>query len=195
MSKLDDYLEIAEIQGQTESVHAEALVVNTKAFAKKKHAGQVRRDGSPYFNHPKRVAKIASKNKKSKHLAEIVSAGYLHDSIEDTDATIEELEKLYGTLVSSIVSELTSDKSEVKRLGKTKYLTQKMLGMTNYSLYLKLCDRLDNVSDLHTTDEVFRNKYIKETNEIIKQLSDNRKLTDSQQKILNKIRKKLAKFI
>jgi len=186
MTTLFDYL--------LESIHAHPLVRQAREIGEKQHEGQTRKDGTPYFNHPARVAAYVYKNKKSKELPSLMAAAYLHDTIEDTDYTIDEIKELFGELTASIVSELTTNKTEMNKVGKTQYLIQKMLGMSNYSLYLKLCDRLDNVSDLHTSDEKFRTKYAKETNSIIDALLEGRKLTGSQTKVLHQIQKKLSKL-
>lgn len=177
-----------------ESIHANPLVRSARDFGKKQHAGQTRKDGTPYFNHPARVARNVFKNKSSKKMTSLMAAAYGHDTVEDTDATIEDIERLFGSLVASIVGELTTDKKEMNKVGKTEYLIKKMLGMSDYALYIKLCDRLDNVSDLHTADEKFRAKYAKETNAIARALLAGRNLTSSQTKVMNKIQKKLYKL-
>jgi len=181
---LSDYL--------LEAISKHALVRDARKFAKERHQGQTRKDGTPYFSHPDRVAKFVSKYKKSKHLPELVSAAYMHDTLEDTETTIEEIKEKFGGLVASLVSDLTSAPEIKKEIGKTDYLIKKMLGMSDYALVLKLCDRLDNVSDLkNSSNPEFVNRYVTETKNILEKLKE-RKLTTTQTKIINQIQKKLS---
>lgn len=177
-----------------ESIYRNSLVDRAKEFATKKHQGQKRQGGADYVIHPTRVADFVKQNKYSKRKPELMAAAFLHDTLEDTSTTIEELRENFGDLVASLVGELTSDKAEILKQGKAKYLISKMKGMSNYALVLKLADRLDNVSDLHLANEKFRIKYSNETKQILNALSQDRKLTYSQLRIINKIRKKLYKL-
>ena len=162
------------------------------AYATKAHAGQTRSGGAPYITHPVRVAQNVEKFKRSKNLDALISAAYLHDTIEDTDTTHEDLEKLFGGLVASLVQELTSDKDEVKRQGKTEYLGKKMAGMTSYALVIKLADRLDNVQDIATAKSAsWRRKYKTETENILDYIEKNRVLSSTHLRIIGLIRNKL----
>jgi guanosine-3',5'-bis(diphosphate) 3'-pyrophosphohydrolase len=171
---------------------------DTKAalkYATQAHSGQTRSDKSPYITHPVRVAKNIEQYKKSHNLDALISAAYLHDTIEDTDTTFEDLEKMFGGLVASLVKELTSDKEKIKEMGKTEYLIHKMKGMTSWALAIKLADRLDNVSDLKTAkNPAWRHKYRKETEEILNRIERERVLTGSHKNIITMIRKKLSEL-
>ena len=163
------------------------------AYARKAHDSQTRSDGSPYIAHPERVAQSIERFKKSKNLDALIQAAYLHDTIEDTDTTYEDLEKMFGGLVASLVQELTSDKDKVKAMGKTEYLQQKMAGMTSYALVIKLADRLDNVQDIATAKSPsWRRKYKIETERILSFIERHRVLTGTHQTIIGLIREKLA---
>lgn len=164
------------------------------AYARKAHAGQTRADGkTPYVSHPIRVAQNVERFKKSKNLDALIAAAYLHDTIEDTDTTHEDLEKMFGGLVASLVKELTSDKDEVKRQGKTEYLQKKMAGMTSYALVIKLADRLDNVQDIATAKSPsWRKKYKRETEKILSYIEQNRVLSGTHKNIIKLIRDKLS---
>jgi (p)ppGpp synthase/HD superfamily hydrolase len=156
-------------------------------LVEKKHKGQIRRDGTAYINHPIRVANHVILAKQSHRFDDIVIASYLHDTIEDTDTTYEEIQELFGNLVADLVLEVTSDKSEIKRLSKVEYLKNKMLKMSSWALVIKLADRLDNIADLIHADEKFRKKYVKETVEIINYLKLKRELTKTHKKFINAI--------
>ncbi|KAL0487569.1 guanosine-3',5'-bis(diphosphate) 3'-pyrophosphohydrolase [Acrasis kona] len=89
--------------------------METKAliFAKEKHKGQTRSDGTPYINHPSRVANTV---KEFTDNEEVIAAGYLHDTLEDTETTYEEIENEFTPLVAKIVKELTSDNASILSL-------------------------------------------------------------------------------
>lgn len=156
-------------------------------FANEKHKGQTRRGGADYINHPIRVANHVILAKQSHKFDDIVIASYLHDTIEDTNTTYDEIKDLFGALVADLVLEVTSDKSEIKRLSKVEYLKNKMLKMSSWALVIKLADRLDNIADLIHADEKFRKKYIKETTEIISHIKVKRELTNTHKKFIKAI--------
>jgi (p)ppGpp synthase/HD superfamily hydrolase len=100
-------------------------------------------------------------------------------------------DELFGKEVADIVLSVTSDKVKQKELGKSIYLSKKMLDMNDKSLILKLCDRLDNVSGLDVVSEEFNEKYIKETSYIINYLLLNRELNNIHLEIINDIMNKI----
>lgn len=157
-------------------------------FANKKHEGQTRNDKTPYIMHPIRVAKYVSKYKESKELPMLISCAYLHDTLEDTDTTYYDLCDNFGPEVAHIVKEVTTEEDMKNLLGKQTYLSLKMKNMTSWALVVKLCDRLDNVTDLANTSEKFRLKYINETLGILDYLIKNRSdLSKTHLNIINEI--------
>lgn len=102
------------------------IIEKAIVFASKKHKGQIRKDGFPYIIHPLRVSEIVRKYKKSHKINELMAAAVFHDTLEDTDTTIDELMENFGELVTLLVIELTSDKSLSNSLGKTKYLSENL---------------------------------------------------------------------
>ena len=78
-------------------------------FAREAHEGQERKgDGAPYINHPVELARLL-------HAAghdddEILAAAFLHDTVEDTDTSLEEIEDAFGAGVHQIVEAMTEDK-------------------------------------------------------------------------------------
>lgn len=168
-------------------------------FAKKVHTNQIRIDGTPYINHPIRVAENVVNYIKSDDLKTLVIVAYLHDTIEDTKenkkATYNEILTKFGIKIASMVMELINDKELVKKLGKTKYLQHKFINLSCDSLNIKLCDRLDNVKDLIVAEEPFRRKYINETLEILEYLINNRELEKEQLVIISNIYETIAKYI
>lgn len=156
-------------------------------FGQQKHAGQVRKfSGQPYFTHPSQVAEIVKQFSKD---PEIIAAAYLHDTLEDTETTYDEIAVSFSTRVADLVQELTSVKEDSQKLGKAVYLSQKLNQMSPEALLIKLADRLDNVSDLGTTSESFSEKYKKETRYILENLR--RPLDASHSAIIKQIWDKL----
>lgn len=119
-------------------------------FAAKAHEGQTRRSGDPYVTHPLSVAGIISELKLD---VPSICAGLLHDAVEDTSATIEELTDLFGKEVAFLVDGVT-------KLGKLPFSSREARQAENFRkmllamardirvVLLKLCDRLDNMRTL-----------------------------------------------
>lgn len=161
-------------------------------FASRKHRGQMRRDGTEYITHPIRVADYITKFTGNDDL---ITVAYLHDTLEDTDTTYEEIKNIFGKRIADMVLELTNDKELRKKVGKTECLKQGILGMNEDSLIVKLCDRLDNVSDLTTSSEEFRQKYLKQTLELIEFMFVNKNLTNTHITIIKEILMQLSSTI
>ena len=71
----------------------------------------------------------------------------MHDTLEDTDTTAEELEAVYGPDVAQIVEEVTNFRPEVERLGKEEYINQELLMLSPSALLVKAADCLVNSLD------------------------------------------------
>ena len=148
------------------------MLLDAIQFANEKHAGQVRRaSGDPYVSHTLAVSYLVAAYKRSSRLVELLVASVLHDSLEDTDMTFEELARRFTPLVASLVLELSNDEAKIAEVGKLAYQTKKMLGMSNYGLVIKLADRLHNISDSPSPQMVAGTKVLME------RLRDGRKLT------------------
>ena len=132
-----------------------ALIQTAYDFAYTKHEGQLRNSGEPYFIHVLAVAQNCAKLGMD---LETIIAGLLHDTLEDTDATEEEVRELFGENVLFLVKGVT-------KLGKLKYRGQErhveslrkfFVAMAEdiRVLIIKLADRLHNVSTLeHVRDD------------------------------------------
>lgn len=166
--------EIGNTKFQERDMASEAL-----DYATMMHDGQYRKDGTDYINHPIRVANYVSEFKSSLNMDVLLASAYLHDTLEDTKATYYDIVNKFGPQIAGLVLELTTDEDIKKCLGKTKYLEIKMKNMSSWALLIKLCDRLDNVSDLMTSSESFRNRYARETIDILNYLLSNRELSDT----------------
>jgi (p)ppGpp synthase/HD superfamily hydrolase len=154
------------------------IVLHALQFAIKKHKGQVRRvSGAPYVIHPILVSYLVAKYKTSRCLEELIAAAILHDTLEDTNTTFQELARYFPPLVVTLVQELTSDETQIATLGKNEYMKKKLLGLSNYALTVKLIDRLANVMD-HPTSE-----YKVDTIDLMNHVSRRRRLTRTQHRI------------
>ena len=173
----------------TLEVFEQALV-----YAINNHSGQTRKGGNnmPYIFHPFSVAQRIFHNKISKNIYFLATAAILHDTVEDTDATIKDIFEIFGPHIASLVAELTLDKSQYEKIGKKEYLAQELNHMSSYALAIKLCDRLDNCSDLNSMDEKFKIYYVEQTRYIISKLD--RHLTATHKKLLVQIEHMLDSY-
>jgi GTP diphosphokinase / guanosine-3',5'-bis(diphosphate) 3'-diphosphatase len=117
-------------------------------FAERKHRGQLRKDEAqtPYISHPLKVAALisAADEKCDPH---VLMGAILHDTIEDTETTSDELRDLFGAKVTNFVLEVTDDKSLEKAVRKAKQL-EKASSLSDGATLIKLGDKICNVSDV-----------------------------------------------
>lgn len=128
----------------------EALLNRAYVFATQKHGGQKRLSGDPYFAHPIEVAGILTEYRLD---AATIVAGLLHDTIEDTDATREEIDRLFGDDVARLVEGVT----KLSRLDLLHEENQQAANLQKFLLAMakdvrvllvKLADRLHNMRTL-----------------------------------------------
>ncbi|HYD31422.1 MAG TPA: HD domain-containing protein [Azospirillaceae bacterium] len=120
-------------------------------FVAQKHADQ-RRKGAraePYVNHLAEVASLLAEATEGRDPT-LVIAGLLHDAIEDTDATREEIEALFGAEVAGVVAEVTDDKRLPKAERKRKQVEHVPYISTRARL-LKLADKTSNLRAMVTS--------------------------------------------
>ncbi len=123
------------------------IVNKAYEYAKKKHDGQFRSSGEPYYLHPVEVSQILADMKMD--ITTIVTA-ILHDTIEDTDATFENLENIFGKTVAALVdgvSKLTRIESQTVEGKQAENFRKLLLAMSEdiRVLLVKLADRLHNM--------------------------------------------------
>jgi guanosine-3',5'-bis(diphosphate) 3'-pyrophosphohydrolase len=89
------------------------------SFGAEKHRNQRRKDhqASPYINHPIALATLLA-NEGDVNDVDVLQAAVLHDTIEDTNTTYEELQTRFGGRVADIVAEVTDDKNLAKEVRK-----------------------------------------------------------------------------
>lgn len=148
-------------------------------YASKAHVGQKRKSGEPYIIHPLHVADTLVDWGMD---IDTVLAGILHDTVEDTDATLEEIENLFGRDVAFLVDGVT--KVSQARAGMqdlTQYLPQtkdnlsKLLiavGQDVRVIIIKLADRLHNMSTLQHMSPEKQKKIARESLEVFAPMAD-----------------------
>jgi GTP diphosphokinase / guanosine-3',5'-bis(diphosphate) 3'-diphosphatase len=153
----------------------EDLLNRAYVFSMKAHGSQLRASGDPYFSHPIEVAGLLT----DLHLDdETIATAILHDTIEDTVATHEQIEKLFGPRVARLVDGVT-------KLSKIEALTEHERAAENLRKFLlamsddirvlivKLADRLHNMRTLHfIKDESKRRRIARETMDIYAPLAE-----------------------
>lgn len=134
-------------------------------FARDAHAEQKRKyTEEPYIEHPKRVAELV---RTVEHTSEMICAAYLHDVVEDTPVSIEEIESRFGKEVADLVEELTDEymKEKYPHLNRKKRKEREVARQAEMSVQaktIKLADVIDNTRDIVVNDEDFARKYIPE---------------------------------
>src|SRR4051794_14236354 len=150
------------------------LVKRTYEFAAKAHDGQLRRSGDPYVIHPLGVAKTIAELKLD---VPSICAGLLHDCVEDTSATTEEITKLFGPEISFLVEGVT-------KLGKIPWNNKEERQAENFRkmllamardirvILIKLADRVDNMRTLDAMPPEKQERIARETMEIYAPLAN-----------------------
>jgi GTP pyrophosphokinase len=144
------------------------LIKRAYAFAEQAHQGQLRKSGDPYLIHPLTVAQIIAELRLD---VACICAGLLHDCVEDTSATVDDISKLFGADVALLVEGVT-------KLGKVRWQTREEHQAENFRkmlmamardirvILIKLCDRLDNMRTLGAMAPEKQERIARETMEI-----------------------------
>lgn len=118
------------------------------AFAAHKHRDQRRKDlvASPYINHPIGLANVLA-NEASVEDERVLIAAVLHDTIEDTETTEQELIREFGKEVADIVMEVTDDKTLPKAERKQRQI-EHAATLSQRAKLVKLADKICNLRDI-----------------------------------------------
>src|SRR5688572_26585901 len=150
------------------------LIKKAYVFAAKAHDGQTRRSGDPYVVHPVGVARIISELRLD---VPSVCAGLLHDCVEDTSATAEDIGRLFGTEIQFLVEGVT-------KLGQIAWTTREERQAENFRkmllamardirvILIKLADRVDNMRTLSFMPRDKQERISRETREIYAPLAN-----------------------
>ncbi|MFO1072193.1 MAG: bifunctional (p)ppGpp synthetase/guanosine-3',5'-bis(diphosphate) 3'-pyrophosphohydrolase [Geminicoccaceae bacterium] len=129
----------------------EDLLNRAYVFSMKAHGSQLRASGDPYFHHPVEVAGILTGFKLD---SASIATALLHDTVEDTGATLEEIERLFGRTVARLVDGVTKlNRLELQsaQTAQAENFRKLLLAMSDdiRVLLVKLADRLHNMRTLH----------------------------------------------
>lgn len=147
------------------------LVESAYKFAKEAHKGVVRKSGIPYISHPLCVAKILADDKMQ---GDIVTAALLHDVVEDTNYTLDDIANKTNMLVANYVDAVTQIKStaesKTSKEDADDETFKKLMVMTSsgkrkmkYALYIKAADRIHNLSTISCFPDQKQLEKVKET--------------------------------
>ena len=164
---IDDLIE--KVSNYDDNKEDLKLIRSAYEYASKKHFSQKRITGDDYITHPLNVAWILTDVKAD---GKAISAALLHDTIEDSDSTFEEIENLFGHEVATIVDGVTkinrlnfNSDSEQMAANQRKILVG--LSSDVRVIIVKLADRLHNMRTLYVLSETKQKKKAKETLEIL----------------------------
>jgi len=150
------------------------LIQRAYVFSAQAHDGVVRRSGEPYISHPMNVANLLADMQLDEAT---VAAGLLHDTVEDTDTTVDEIEELFGSDVADIVDGVTKISQmdfESKAVQQAENIRKLILAMAEdiRVLMVKLADRLHNMRTLEFMNPVKRRLIAQETQDIYAPLAN-----------------------
>ena len=133
------------------TANAVSLLIEAISFAAEKHRNQRRKDASasPYINHPIALADVLANEGHDTDI-DVLCAAVLHDTIEDTETTVAELENRFGPRIASIVVEVTDDKSLPKQVRKQLQIEHAASASREAKL-VKLADKICNLRDILNT--------------------------------------------
>jgi guanosine-3',5'-bis(diphosphate) 3'-pyrophosphohydrolase len=121
-------------------------VLQAAAFAAEKHRTQRRKDiETPFINHPIQLAYILVQADVED--PKVLAASLLHDTIEDTDTTLDEIEIVFGFEIARIVAECSDDKALTK-LERKQAQIDHAAQLSHAARLVKLADKIANVSDI-----------------------------------------------
>lgn len=125
-----------------------ALVLKAAAFSAHEHRDQRRKDPkrTPYINHPLAVAEALCVEGRIRD-PEILAAALLHDTLEDTKTTYEELHREFGSRIAVLVAEVSDDKSLYKAKRKRVQL-DRAASLSCAAQQIEIADKLCNVRDI-----------------------------------------------
>ena len=127
-----------------------SLLFRALAFSAEKHTKQRRKDidKTPYINHPISLANILAQRWVIDE--NVLCAAILHDTIEDTETTVDELQEHFGEKITFIVLEVTDDKRLEKSVRKQKQV-EHAATISHEAKLVKLADKIANITDIINT--------------------------------------------
>lgn len=152
------------IERVTPQLDAEQVAQVYRAYevAHEAHTGQTRDEGTPYIVHPVRVA-VSLVDELNLYSPTLICSALLHDVIEDSDITREDVGQMFGEQIAEVVWLLT----KLEDVSLTQYLASIEAAAHTGAPIVKLCDRLDNLRSVaHTPRLEKKHRYIRTTEEL-----------------------------
>lgn len=149
-----------------------SMIKKAKIFSIKHHEGQYRKyTNDPYIIHPIAVSEIV---KSVKHNEAMICAALLHDTVEDTNATLDQINDLFGSSISNLVEMLT----DISKPEDGNRFIRKRIDLAHTALSspeaktIKLADLIDNTHSIVKYDKNFAKVYLREKLELLEVLKD-----------------------
>ena len=141
---------VLQESAETDKAKLLSLLFKALSFSAEKHTKQRRKDidKTPYINHPISLANILAQRWVIDE--NVLCAAILHDTIEDTETTVDELQEHFGEKITSIVLEVTDDKSLEKSVRKQKQV-EHAATISHEAKLVKLADKIANITDIINT--------------------------------------------
>lgn len=139
---------VSDTKIKSKSLNTTQLLLKAIDFAAIKHKDQRRKDPNktPYINHPVGVAQIISQEANISDI-DILIGAVLHDTVEDTDTTLDEIQDVFGSKIRLIVDEVSDDKLKSKDERKQAQIDKSPF-VSYEAKIVKLADKLYNLRDL-----------------------------------------------
>jgi formyltetrahydrofolate-dependent phosphoribosylglycinamide formyltransferase len=138
------------------------MLERAKRFSEIAHTNQTRASGAPYALHPAAVVGLLREHGMSD--PDVLTAGYLHDTVEDTGVSTDQLARAFNPRVASLVAELTiPPEFEKPSEKKSAWLVQHAPTLSPAAKWIKLADRAHNISELASKDAARQVRYAKAT--------------------------------
>jgi guanosine-3',5'-bis(diphosphate) 3'-pyrophosphohydrolase len=164
-------IRLQDIVEEVQKLHPEtdtSIIERAYIFSAKAHEGQLRLSGEPYMSHPLEVAYLLAKMGLG---PTTVSCGLLHDTVEDSAASLDELDEYFGEEVADIVNGVTKIGQLVfgdRQTQQAEYIRKMILSMSHdiRVLLVKLADRVHNMRTLGFMEPAKQKRISRETLDI-----------------------------
>lgn len=147
-------------------------------FIRKKHQGQKRKQGTPYYLHP---VEVSNKLKEKGFNETYQIVGLFHDLLEDTNTTYDELVNISNKEIADAVVLLTKEKGYIM----DEYINN--ISKNNIAKMVKLADRIHNLEEIKYTNIEFKKRYLEEVDKYFIKLSKNTVFESDMIKLRNEL--------
>jgi len=151
-------------------------MVSVIDFATKAHEGQVRKyNGEPYITHPISLTKTLIENASEFSFEEVYTmmvASILHDTVEDTDVTLKDIEENFGSEVAVLVDELTNRRIEGNRAFRKAADRDCLAKVSKAAKAIKIADLIDNNKSIVEEDQNFAKVFVPEKEALLEVIGD-----------------------